>query len=266
MKKKEALDILGLKEGYTEDELKKNYRSLCSMYHPDKEGGSDEKMAEINAARDALINNNFDQENSHRSWEEATRRYTQGNWRQFTDEEFARRYYRGETLRHYLAISIEDLMNGKTYTIGDVRTGENIVVNIIPGETFDQSVIKFPGKGGKPGHPSAEPGDLYVIVYVKSENGISVIDKYDTESTVEVDVLTAIYGGQVEVLTPHGKFKITVMPNKDNFRSEYRLKGKGLPMTRSKQVFGNHFVKLIINLPNPEDMDKLIESYQKSKE
>ena len=61
MTKIEALSKLGLNINATEEDIKKAYRSLVKKYHPDQfpEGSleqkqAEEKMKEINAAKDAL--------------------------------------------------------------------------------------------------------------------------------------------------------------------------------------------------------------------
>ena len=43
-------DILLVKQDSTEDVVKSNYRSLVTQYHPDKPGGSSEKITKINLA------------------------------------------------------------------------------------------------------------------------------------------------------------------------------------------------------------------------
>ena len=50
---KQALVILDLTEGFTEDELKKKYRELSMKWHPDK-GGNEEMMKQINVAYETL--------------------------------------------------------------------------------------------------------------------------------------------------------------------------------------------------------------------
>lgn len=42
--------VLGVAAGASAVEVSRAYKSLCSLYHPDKEGGSHEHMAEINRA------------------------------------------------------------------------------------------------------------------------------------------------------------------------------------------------------------------------
>lgn len=55
MTRKEALEILGLKEGYTDDELKKNFKTHVRKYHPDNIGIEDDsKFLEIKEAYEYL--------------------------------------------------------------------------------------------------------------------------------------------------------------------------------------------------------------------
>lgn len=56
---RDPYETLGLKSGASDDEIKKAYRALARKYHPDVAGDSKEaaeKMREINAAYDELIN------------------------------------------------------------------------------------------------------------------------------------------------------------------------------------------------------------------
>lgn len=69
MKKSEALNILGLKDGATDDEVKKAHRKLVIENHPDKFGddaakrdAAEEKTKLINEARDVLISRKWDPE------------------------------------------------------------------------------------------------------------------------------------------------------------------------------------------------------------
>lgn len=54
MSRAEALDILGLEEGVSEDEIEAAYKGLIVKNHPDQ-GGTDWLAARLNEARDILL-------------------------------------------------------------------------------------------------------------------------------------------------------------------------------------------------------------------
>lgn len=54
MSRAEALDILGLEEGASEDEIEAAYKGLIVKNHPDQ-GGTDWLAARLNEARDILL-------------------------------------------------------------------------------------------------------------------------------------------------------------------------------------------------------------------
>ncbi len=68
MKKSEALDILGLQDGATDEEINKAHRAKAIANHPDrftdptKKAAAEEKMKQINEARDVLIHHSWDPE------------------------------------------------------------------------------------------------------------------------------------------------------------------------------------------------------------
>lgn len=52
--------ILGISQNATQDEIKKAFRKLAHIYHPDKSTGNAEKFKEINNAYQILIKNTGD--------------------------------------------------------------------------------------------------------------------------------------------------------------------------------------------------------------
>lgn len=54
MTQRDYYEILGVNKSASDDEIKKAYRKLAVKYHPDKEGGSEEKFKEISEAYEVL--------------------------------------------------------------------------------------------------------------------------------------------------------------------------------------------------------------------
>lgn len=54
MSRSEALEVLGLQEGASKEDINEAYRKLMAQVHPDK-GGSDWMAAKLNAARKTLL-------------------------------------------------------------------------------------------------------------------------------------------------------------------------------------------------------------------
>lgn len=52
--KRDYYEVLGVRRTASDDEIKKAFRKLAVKYHPDKEGGSEEKFKEINEAYEVL--------------------------------------------------------------------------------------------------------------------------------------------------------------------------------------------------------------------
>jgi molecular chaperone DnaJ len=54
MTKRDYYEVLGVSKNASDDEIKKAYRKAAIKYHPDKEGGSEEKFKEIGEAYEVL--------------------------------------------------------------------------------------------------------------------------------------------------------------------------------------------------------------------
>jgi DnaJ-domain-containing protein 1 len=50
-----ATQVLGVRVGATEVEIKAAYRKMAMVWHPDRPGGSAEKMKDINKAKEILL-------------------------------------------------------------------------------------------------------------------------------------------------------------------------------------------------------------------
>jgi curved DNA-binding protein len=73
------------------------------------------------------------------------------------------------------------------------------------------------------------------------------VDK-DLYVNFDLDLYTAVLGGEVTVPTLDGKVKVPVKPETQN-GTVVRLKGKGFPVYKKEGEFGDLFVTYAIKLP-----------------
>jgi curved DNA-binding protein len=65
---------------------------------------------------------------------------------------------------------------------------------------------------------------------------------------VEVDLYTAVLGGEITVPTMDGKVKLKVSPGTQN-DTKVRLKGKGFPVYRQEGKFGDLYITYQVEIP-----------------
>ena len=128
---------------------------------------------------------------------------------------------------------------------GYIASKKKIKVTIPAGIDNGQSVrIREKGEPGTNGGPR---GDLLVEVTV-SRHPIFQRQDYNIYSTVPVSYAVAALGGDVVVDTVDGKVIYEVKPGTQT-DTKVRLKGKGVPTLRNKEVRGDHYVTLVVQTP-----------------
>lgn len=100
---------------------------------------------------------------------------------------------------------------------------------------------------GEPGTNGGERGDLLVEVNV-SRHPIFQRQDYDIYSTAPISFAQAAIGGDVRISTVDGDVIYTVKPGTQT-DTKVRLRGKGVPTLRNKQVRGDHYVTLVVQVP-----------------
>jgi molecular chaperone DnaJ len=100
---------------------------------------------------------------------------------------------------------------------------------------------------GDPGLNGGPRGDALVEVVV-GRHPIFQRQDYDIFSTVPVSYAVAALGGEVLIDTVDGKVAYEVKPGTQT-DTRVRLRGKGVPTLRNKQVRGDHYVTLVIQTP-----------------
>ena len=102
------------------------------------------------------------------------------------------------------------------------------------------------GLGG-PGVNGGPAGDLYVTFAIDDDKKFrrSGADLY---ATVELDLYTAVLGGEVVVDTMDSSVKLKVAPETQN-EAKVKLKGKGMPVFKKEGEFGDLYVTFKVKLP-----------------
>ena len=128
---------------------------------------------------------------------------------------------------------------------GYVASKKTIQVSIPAGIDNGQS-IRIRGKG-EPGTKGGPRGDLLVEVTVSRH---PVFGRQDMHifSTAPISFAQAALGGDVRIKTVDGDVLYNVKPGTKT-DTKVRLKGKGVPSLRNKQVRGDHYVTLVIQTP-----------------
>ena len=131
------------------------------------------------------------------------------------------------------------------YGTGYISNKKKIKVSIPAGIDNGQSVrIRDKGEPGVNGGPR---GDLLVEVIV-SRHPIFQRQNYNIFSTVPISFPIAALGGEVVIDTVDGKVIYDVKPGTQT-DTKVRLKGKGVPSLRNKEIRGDHYVTLIVQTP-----------------
>jgi curved DNA-binding protein len=80
----------------------------------------------------------------------------------------------------------------------------------------------------------------------------------DLHSEIQIDLYTAVLGGQVKVPTPKGDVMLNIPAGTQSGRS-FRLSGRGMPLIRKSDQYGDLFVKVKVQVPTHiTDSQKLL--------
>lgn len=128
---------------------------------------------------------------------------------------------------------------------GYINKKKKIQVSIPAGIDNGQS-IRIRDKG-EPGINGGPRGDLLVEVNV-SRHPIFQRQDYDIFSTAPISFAQAALGGDVRISTVDGDVLYNVKPGTQT-DTRVRLRGKGVPTLRNREVRGDHYVTLVVQVP-----------------
>ena len=128
---------------------------------------------------------------------------------------------------------------------GYITNRKKIAVTIPAGIDNGQSIrIREKGEPGVNGGPR---GDLLVEVQVERH---PIFQRQDMNiySTAPVTFAQAALGGQIHITTVDGDMPYDIKPGTQT-DTKIRLKGKGVPSLRNKNIRGDHYVTLVVQVP-----------------
>ena len=128
---------------------------------------------------------------------------------------------------------------------GYITNRKKIAVTIPAGIDNGQSIrIREKGEPGVNGGPR---GDLLVEIQVERH---PIFQRQDMNiySTAPVTFAQAALGGQIHITTVDGDMAYDIKPGTQT-DTKIRLKGKGVPSLRNKNIRGDHYVTLVVQVP-----------------
>jgi len=133
--------------------------------------------------------------------------------------------------------------------------GKNIRITIPAGIENGQT-IKIPGHGGQ-GINSGPNGDLYISFSISNHPKFKRLGD-NLYATVDLDLYTAVLGGEITIDTLDGKVKLKVKPETQN-GTKIKLKDKGFPVYKNEGQFGDLYITYDIKIPiNLTDKQKTL--------
>lgn len=270
--------ILGLSKTATTEEIKKAYRKLARKYHPDLNPGDKEaekKFKEINEANEVLSDpenrKKYDQYGSDwknaEAFEAAKKQqeqagYTTGGqsyYGGFDDENFSEYFgsmfggggrqqrsnarFRGRDVNAEMHLKLMDVYTTQKQTI--TVNGKNLRLTF-PAGIENGQVIKIAGQG-HPGQNGGPNGDLYITFSIENDTKFKR-DGSNLYTNVDIDLYTALLGGEIQVSTLDSKVKLKVAPGTQS-GTTVKLKGKGFPVYKQKGHFGDLYITFNVELP-----------------
>ncbi|MEO6690849.1 MAG: J domain-containing protein [Saprospiraceae bacterium] len=277
--------ILEIDKKASELEVKKAYRRLARKYHPDVNPGDksmEHKFKEINEANEVLSNaeNRKKYDNHGKDWKYADeiekaqkqqqQRHSQSGGsssENFSNSDFSDFFesmfgadkassrqgqrgvkFAGQDHHAELHLDIHEIYVTHSKVI---QVNERKVRLTIPAGVENGQEIKIANQGGQ-GINGGPNGNL-ILTFVIENNTKFRREGINLYSDVDLDLYTALLGGEIEVETFNGKVNVKITPETKN-GTKVRLKGKGFPIYKKENEFGDLIIKF--NLKTPSNLSE----------
>lgn len=298
--------ILGVDKSATQDDIKKSYRKQARKLHPDlnpNDKEAERKFKELNEANEVLSNpenrSKYDKygenwkhgEQYEQAQQQQQRQYQSqgGNYgggfsgadfeegEDFSDffqsmfggegGRFGRNSrgsasgkFKGQDVQAELNLNLKEAAKTHQQTF-DIN-GKKVRITI-PAGVSDGQKIKLKGHGN-PGFNGGPTGDLYITFNIAADPNFERVGD-DLKSKISIDLYTAVLGGDVKIETLEGSVNLKVKPETQS-GTTVRLKGKGFPVYKKDDEFGDLFVTYDVKLPTnlTEKQKELFEQLKNS--
>jgi curved DNA-binding protein len=271
-------EVLGISRNATPEEIKSSYRKLARKLHPDlnpNDKEANKKFQQINEANEVLSDpekrKKYDKygkdwehseefERAGRSQKQSSGTGGQPGFEGFSKNDFSDFFssmfgdsagtgrnsqvkFRGQDQHAELRLSLSDAYTTQQQTI--TVNGKNLRITI-PAGIENGQVIKLKGQGGA-GVNDGPAGDLYITFSIANDAKFKRAGN-DLYLAIDLDLYTALLGGEITIDTLGGKVKLKVNPETQN-GTKIRLKGKGFPVYKSEGQSGDLYITYLIRIP-----------------
>lgn len=151
--------------------------------------------------------------------------------------------FKGQDIQGELQLTLREAATTHKQTFS--VNGENLRITV-PAGIANGQIIKLKGHGGK-GVNGGPNGDLYITFNIADDPVFRRKDN-DLYTDVNIDLYTAVLGGEVTVNTLDGQVKLKVRPGTQN-DAKVRLKGKGFPVYKQDGTYGDLIVTYHVTIP-----------------
>lgn len=272
--------VLGIPKKASEKEIKAAYRKLARKYHPDvnpDNKAAEQKFKEVNEANEVLSDpekrkqydkygENWKHGEEH---EKAQRQHQQQRNTQYSaggqgfgENDFSDFFesmfggaggssyqqtrspkFKGQDFNAELHLNLKDVYTSQQQLL--TVSGKKIRLTIPAGVENGQK-IKIKGKGA-PGINGGPNGDLYIQFVIDNHTQFKR-EGNNLYRRVDLDLYTAILGGEITVDTFDSKVKLKIQAETQN-ESKVKLKGKGFPIYKKEGEFGDLIITYHIKMP-----------------
>lgn len=271
-------DVLGVTRDAGDEEIKRAFRRKAKQYHPDAnpdDPAAEARFKEVNAAYEVLSDEdkraaynrfgaNWEQYqavnggNPFHSSGDASYTDVSDIFDSFFSGGGGRRRQAGgfsgfngpragRDIEHDVHISLREAYEGAERIIS--KEGRDINVKI-PRGAATGTKVRLAGEGA-PGSNGGPSGHLYLRVHVAEDKRFKRQGD-DISVDVKVDAFTAILGGDVEVPTLTRPVKMKLRPGAQSGQ-KLRLSGKGMPVLRGGDAYGDLYARVMITVPTQLD-------------